>query len=156
MATSFHVNGAQVATGCDSAAPLLHVLRNELGLTAAKFGCGTGHCGACTVVVNGRAMQSCTAPLWSLQDAQVTTLEGLAGPGGELGEVQRALRDRGAIQCGFCIPGIVMTLHALKLQRQQATLQEIRAELGERNLCRCGTHTRILAAAQEVFACARP
>jgi nicotinate dehydrogenase subunit A len=149
--TALSVNGRACRSAAEGKVPLLYVLRNEFGLTACKFGCGEGQCGACTVIVNGRAVQSCNTPMWSLSDAEVLTLEGLGTADGALGEVQRAFEQHNAIQCGYCIPGILMTLHALKTQEPQASAERIRAELAERHLCRCGTHTRILAAAESFF-----
>lgn len=151
MTTDLNVNGQACRTTSAPNTPLLYVLRDELGLTAAKFGCGQGHCGACTVHVNGRAQQACDTPLWSVAGAVVTTLEGLEGPDGELDAVQQAFARHGAIQCGYCIPGIVMTVKALRTHEPAAGPERIRAVLAERHLCRCGTHTRILAAVQACF-----
>jgi len=149
--TMLVVNGRPVGTSSPPDTPLLYVLRNELGLTAAKFGCGAGRCGACTVHVDGRAESSCNAPLWSVADKSVTTLEGIAGDGGALDEVQQAFQRHGAIQCGYCIPGILMRLKALRRDEPGADLARIRDILSERHLCRCGTHVRILAAAADYF-----
>nr|WP_311732162.1 2Fe-2S iron-sulfur cluster-binding protein [Variovorax paradoxus] len=143
------VNGQVRQIRGDSKTPLLYALRDDCGLSSPKFGCGAGQCGACTVHVDGRAVQSCQAPLWSAEDREVTTLEGLASAEGSLHPVQEAFARHGAIQCGYCIPGILMTLVALKAREPHCTSEQLRAELAERHLCRCGTHTRILAAAQE-------
>ena len=135
--TALTVNGAPIETAFDG--PLLHLLRGELGLFGAKLGCGAGNCGACTVIVNGRAVQSCQTPMWDLEGAAVRTVEGLA----EDDPVLAAFEAEGAAQCGYCIPGIVMTVAALK--DGGGDLVET---LAERHVCRCGTHMRILRAAR--------
>lgn len=150
-ATTLVVNGRPVRTSAPIDTPLLYVLRNELGLTAAKFGCGAGRCGACTVHVDGRAETSCNAPLWSVADKSVTTLEGITGHDDVLDDVQQAFQRHGAIQCGYCIPGILMRLKALRSEESAADMARIRDVLSERHLCRCGTHVRILAAAADYF-----
>lgn len=155
MTIPLEVNGRPVDVRSDPQTPLLYVLRDELGLTAAKFGCGQGHCGACTVTVNGQAVQSCTTPLWSLHNAKVTTLEGLSSEDAPLNEVQEAFRRRNAVQCAYCIPGILMTVEALRSRMPNASRGQIRAALAERHLCRCGTHSRILAAIDDYFAAGR-
>lgn len=147
MSTALSVNGEACTIRADGGMPLLFVLRNELGLSAAKHGCGAGDCGACTVLVGCRAMQSCQTPVWSLQGAEVTTLEGLPAHSEGLSEVQLAFRRHGAIQCGYCIPGVMMTLQALRANEPSASMARVREVLAERHLCRCGTHVRILAAA---------
>lgn len=149
--TRFTVNGVAVASDAGDKTPLLFVLRNDFGLTGAKLGCGAGNCGACTVIVNGRAVQSCQTPLWSLDDAQVTTIEGL-GSADAPGPVQRAFLDTAAAQCGYCIPGIVMTIEAIRARGERPDGVALRRELSERHLCRCGTHTRIMAAATAALA----
>ncbi|MBT2305194.1 (2Fe-2S)-binding protein [Variovorax paradoxus] len=146
------VNGQVQRLAVDSRTPLLYVLRDECGLSSPKFGCGKGICGACTVHVDGRAMQSCETPLSAAEGRSVTTLEGLAPAAGALHSVQAAFARHGAIQCGYCIAGVMMTLVALKARQPHCTPEQLGAELAERHLCRCGTHARILAAAQEFLA----
>lgn len=150
---SLHVNGRVVELAVDGAAPLLAVLRNDLGLNGPKYGCGLGECGACTVLVDGVAARSCAMPLAGVAGREVTTLEGLAGaappPAGaaELHPVQQAFIDTQAAQCGYCLNGMVMTTVALLRRQPQPTEAQARAALSH-NLCRCGTHLEILAAVQ--------
>jgi len=124
--------------------PLLYVLRDELQLNAAKFGCGLGQCGACTVIVDGRAVLSCVTPLLLLEGKEVTTLEGL-GTIEAPAPIQRAFIEEQAAQCGYCIAGMMMRAQALLQRNPKPTDDQIGAEL-EPNLCRCGTHMRILRA----------
>lgn len=135
------VNGAprQVAAHPDT--PLLYVLRNDLGLTGSRFGCGSGQCGACFVLVDGRATASCDVPIWSLAGKKIVTIEGLGGRH----PVQKALVAEQAAQCGYCMSGIVMSAVALLSQKPNPTEQEIRASL-DKNLCRCGSHNRVVRA----------
>lgn len=128
--------------------PLLYVLRNDLELNAAKYGCGFGRCGACTVHLNGEAVFSCMVPVGDVGDLQVTTLEGL-GNAEDLHPLQRAFLEENAAQCGYCIPGIIMTAAALMEQKPHPTDAEIRAAL-EGTLCRCGAHDRIVRAIRRV------
>jgi nicotinate dehydrogenase subunit A len=123
---------------------LLYVLRNDLGLNAAKFGCGLGQCGACTVVVDGEAVFSCLTPILKLTGRKIVTLEGL-GSTARPGALQRAFIEEQAAQCGYCIAGMMMRAHALLQVNARPSDGEIRTAL-ESNLCRCGTHMRILAA----------
>jgi nicotinate dehydrogenase subunit A len=123
---------------------LLYVLRNDLGLTAAKFGCGLEQCGACKVIVDGEAVPSCRAPVESFVGRRITTLEGL-GTVDTLDPLQRAFIEEQAAQCGYCIPGIIMAARALLDREPDPTDSEIRAALAV-HLCRCGTHTRIMKA----------
>jgi nicotinate dehydrogenase subunit A len=124
--------------------PLLYVLRDELGFKAAKYGCGLGQCGACTVMVDGKAVFSCVTPIMLLEGRHITTLEGL-GTVDAPGALQRAFITEQAAQCGFCIAGMMMRAQALLDRNPNATEAAIRAEL-EPHLCRCGTHMRILRA----------
>ncbi len=142
--TTINVNGIDRAIAAAPEAPLLYVLRDELGLHAAKFGCGLGQCGSCTVIVEGEAVLSCAVPVMLLDGKAVTTLEGL-GTAEAPGPMQRAFLTEQAAQCGYCIPGMMMRAQALLQKRPQATDAEIRAAL-QGNLCRCGTHMRILRA----------
>ena len=128
----------------DPATPLLYALRGELQLNGAKFGCGLGQCGACTVIVDGEAVFSCLTPLAALQGRKITTIEGL-GTASNPNPLQRAFIEEQAAQCGYCMAGMIMRAQAL-LQRNSAPSDaQIRAQM-EPNLCRCGTHMRILRA----------
>ncbi len=168
-AIRLQVNGRVVDLAVDGAAPLLAVLRNDLGLNGPKYGCGLGECGACTVLVDGVAARACAMPLAGVAGREVTTLEGLARPalpqaGGSavqpapsselhgrlqagLHPVQQAFIDTQAAQCGYCLNGMVMTTVALLRRLPQATDAQARAALSH-NLCRCGAHLEILAAVQ--------
>jgi len=138
------VNGLTYEIDADPDTPLLYVLRDEIKLNAAKFGCGLGQCGSCTVIVDGKAVLSCVTPLLLLQGKQVTTLEGL-GTIEAPAPIQRAFMEEQAAQCGYCIAGMMMRAQALLQKNAKPTDDEIRAEL-EPHLCRCGTHMRILRA----------
>jgi nicotinate dehydrogenase subunit A len=138
------VNGHDHQVDAAPDTPLLYVLRDDLKLNAAKFGCGLGQCGACTVVVDGKAVLSCVTPLLLLEGKQVTTLEGL-GTLEAPAPIQRAFMEQQAAQCGYCIAGMMMRAQALLQSNPKPTDQEIRAAL-EINLCRCGTHMRIVRA----------
>lgn len=138
------VNGREHRIDADPDTPLLYVLRDDLELNAAKFGCGLGQCGACTVIVDGKAVLSCVTPLLLLEGKQVTTLEGL-GSIETPGSIQRAFMEEQAAQCGYCIAGMMMRAQALLQKNAKPTNDEIREAL-EINLCRCGTHMRILRA----------
>jgi nicotinate dehydrogenase subunit A len=139
-----NVNNAQHDIDVDPRSPLLYVLREDLRLNAAKFGCGLGQCGACTVLVDGEPVFSCVTPVALLADKKITTLEGL-GTIEDPAPIQRAFIEGQAAQCGYCIPGIIMRAHALLQKNPRASEAEIRATL-EPHLCRCGTHMRILRA----------
>jgi len=128
----------------DPETPLLYVLRGDLKLNAAKFGCGLAQCGACTVMVDGEAEFSCVLPIQVLEGKQIVTLEGL-GSAEKPGPMQRAFMEEQAAQCGYCIAGMMMRAQALLQKNAHATEAEIRAGL-QPNLCRCGTHMRILRA----------
>jgi nicotinate dehydrogenase subunit A len=144
MAIRLTVNGTSHEIDTDPETPLLYVLRNDLALNGAKFGCGLGQCGACTVMVDGKATLSCVTPILLLEGREITTVEGL-GTIGNPGPMQRAFIEEQAAQCGYCIPGIMMQAQALLQENPAADDQEIRHAL-EFNLCRCGTHVRILRA----------
>lgn len=135
------VNGKAATVDVPERTPLLFVLRNDLGLKGAKLGCGGGHCGACTVIVNGNPVNSCTAPMWDLDGADVETPEG----SGE-DAILQAFLARQAAQCGYCIPGIMMSVRALLRSDPPASEEKMLAHLAERHICRCGTHRRILDA----------
>lgn len=150
---SLTVNGQAHQVDVDPATPLLYVLRGELQLNAAKFGCGLGQCGACTVMVDGEAVYSCLTPVLALEGRKITTVEGL-GTATNPGPLQRAFIEEQAAQCGYCIGGMIMRAQAL-LQRNAAPSEEdIRTQM-EPNLCRCGTHMRILRAIRRAAAAMR-
>jgi len=138
------VNGRSVEVDDDPATPLLYVLRGTLGLNGAKYGCGLGQCGACTVIAGSQAIFSCITPISALAGQRITTLEGL-GTRGQPGVVQRAFIEEQAAQCGYCIPGMMMRAQALLDHNPAPSDAEIRAALAP-NLCRCGSHMRILRA----------
>jgi nicotinate dehydrogenase subunit A len=142
--TELEVNGERrsVAAGPDT--PLLYVLRNDLGLVGSRFGCGTGQCGACFVIIEGKAVPSCDTPLWSVEKKSITTVEGLA-KGGELHPVQKALLAEQAAQCGYCISGIAVCAVAFLQTHPNPTEPQVRTAL-DRNLCRCGAHNRVVRA----------
>ena len=142
--TRLDVNGKLHDVDADPATPLLYVLRDNLGLNAAKFGCGLGQCGACTVIVDGAAVFSCITPISTLAGRKVRTLEGL-GTVEHPGPMQHAFIEEQAAQCGYCIPGMMMRAQALLERHPNATQEEIRRHLAP-GLCRCGTHMRILRA----------
>ncbi|WP_128564274.1 (2Fe-2S)-binding protein [Methylobacterium crusticola] len=147
---SLTVNGRSHRVEAAPETPLLYVLRDDLGLDGAKFGCGLGQCGACTVVVDGRAVLSCLTPVAVLEGRAVTTVEGLGSPEAP-GPLQAAFIAENAAQCGYCIAGMVMRAHALLSANPHPDEAEIRAAMAL-NLCRCGTHMRILAAIRRAAA----
>jgi len=144
VTTELNVNGRTHRIAADPDTPLLYVLRNDLKLKGARFGCGTGLCGACTVIVDGKAVQSCDLPVSAAAGKRITTIEGLAS-NDALHPLQQAFVDEQAGQCGYCLSGIVMAAKALLDANPGAGDAEIRAAL-KGNLCRCGTHHRILRA----------
>ena len=139
-----HVNGRVESLAVDSAVPLLTVLRNDLGLNGPKYGCGLGECGACMVLIDGRAARSCALPLAGVAGREVTTLEGL-GSAAALHPVQQAFIEAQAAQCGYCLNGMVIATVSLLRRTPQPTEAQVRAALSH-NLCRCGSHLEILAA----------
>jgi nicotinate dehydrogenase subunit A len=145
MKITLNVNGKPVAiTADDSQMPLLYALRDDLGLHGPLFGCGLGQCGACTVLVDGKAVRSCVMPVGAMTGKKIVTLEGLGTPG-KLHPLQQAFIDEQAVQCGYCINGMIMQAAALLQTNRKPTEQEIKEALAE-NLCRCGTHLRIVRA----------
>ena len=144
MTTTLNVNGLRHEVGAEPETPLLYVLRNDLKLKGARFGCGHGQCGACTVLVDGKAVQSCDLPLSAAAGKAITTVEGLA-VNGKPHPLQQAFIDEQAAQCGYCITGIIMAAKALLDANRNPSDADIRAAL-KGNLCRCGTHHRILRA----------
>jgi nicotinate dehydrogenase subunit A len=139
-----NVNGRAREVEADPATPLLYVLREDLGLNAAKFGCGLGQCGACVVMADGEAIFSCLTPISVLENRRIRTLEGL-GTLQAPGPMQRAFMEEQAAQCGYCIPGMMMRAQALLEKKPDASEADIRAAL-QPQLCRCGTHMRIVRA----------
>ncbi len=138
------VNKSSRTVTVDPDTPLLYVLRNDLELNGAKFGCGLAQCGACTVMVDGQAMRSCVTPVSAATGKAITTIEGL-GDREKLHPLQRAFIQEQAAQCGYCINGMIMTAAALLGHNKHPSEADIRAALAD-NLCRCGTHNRILRA----------
>lgn len=143
MTVELTVNGASRQVDADPDTPLLDVLRGELGLRGARFGCGLGQCGACFVLVDGRAVPACDTPLWAVEGKAVTTPEGLAAEG--LHPVQQAVLDEQAGQCGFCLSGMVVTAAALLAEQPRPDEATVAAAL-DRHLCRCGIQRRMIAA----------
>jgi len=141
---SLKVNGKTQVVNVDPETPLLYVLRNDLQLNGPKFGCGLAQCGACTVIMNGNAIRSCVTRVSAAQNQPVTTLEGL-GSTKKMHKIQQAFVDEQAVQCGYCINGMIMTSKALLDKNPKPTDDQIKEALAG-NLCRCGTHTRILRA----------
>jgi nicotinate dehydrogenase subunit A len=144
MAVTLKVNGASRSVPADPDTPLLYVLRNDLELNGAKFGCGLAQCGACTVLVDGKAVRSCVTDIGSLVGAEITTLEGL-GSIDKPHALQRAFIDEQAAQCGYCINGMIMSAKALLDRNPKPSENDVRQALAA-NLCRCGTHNRIVRA----------
>ena len=139
-----HVNGQSREATAEATTPLLYVLRNDLELNGPKFGCGLGQCGACMVLVDGVAMRSCQMPVSAVEDKPVITLEGL-GSRDSLHPLQKAFIDEQAMQCGYCINGMIMSAKALLDRNPEANEAEIKVAL-DGNLCRCGSHNRIVRA----------
>ena len=146
MADTFRlrVNGGEHEVSAEPDTPLLYILRNDLKLKGTRFGCGEGQCGACTVLFDGRAVQSCDTPLWSAPGHEITTIEGLSGTG-VLHPIQQAFLDEQAAQCGYCTNGVMMSVKALLDVNPDPDETQIVMAL-DRNLCRCGSHARILRA----------
>ena len=144
MATSISVNGKTQSIEADGDTPLLYVLRNDLQLNGAKYGCGFAQCGACTVLVDGKATRSCVTLLSTVQGKAITTIEGLGGPQ-KMHRLQKAFVEEQAAQCGYCANGMIMTAQALLERNSKPTKAQIRKALAA-NFCRCGTHNRIVRA----------
>lgn len=145
-----HVNGRKRAVQADARRSLLEVLREELQLTGTKYGCGEGQCGACTVLVDGRATRSCRLSVAAAAGRQITTIEGLER-NGELHPLQAAFLEHDAMQCGYCTPGMLMAGVSLLTQQPDPTEDEIKTAL-QGNICRCGTYLRIVAAVRAAAA----
>jgi nicotinate dehydrogenase subunit A len=150
MAVSLRVNGRVHALAVEPDTPLLYVLRNDLKLNGPKFGCGRGQCGACTVILDGRAVRSCITSVNDARDAEIVTLEGL-GSRDNPHPVQRAFIEEQAAQCGYCMNGMIMQAKAFLDQIAKPSEQEIKAAMAT-NLCRCGSHAQIVRAVQRVAA----
>jgi carbon-monoxide dehydrogenase small subunit len=141
------VNGEAVSVRVEAGWNLLRLLREGLELTGAKEGCGAGECGACTVVVDGNAVNSCLYPAFEAEGCDILTIEGLAGPGNRLHPIQQAFVDKGAVQCGFCTPGMVLSAKALLDRTPHPDEVQIKTALAG-NLCRCTGYTQIIEAVQ--------
>lgn len=144
MTTTICVNGNRHDIDVADNTPLLYVLRNDLGLKGTRFGCGTGHCGACHVLLDGHTVAACDTPLWAAAGKSVTTVEGLARDGVPH-PLQQAFLDEQAAQCGYCVSGVIMSAAGLLAQNAMPGDEALRSAL-DRNLCRCGAHTRMLRA----------
>jgi nicotinate dehydrogenase subunit A len=138
------VNGTEAIIEADRDTPLLYALRNDLALKGTRFGCGTGQCGACFVLVDGHAAPACDTPLWSVAGKSIITVEGLGSPGA-LHPLQEAFLAEQAAQCGYCTSGILISAAALLARNPTPTESEVRAAF-DRNLCRCGSHNRMVRA----------
>jgi aerobic-type carbon monoxide dehydrogenase small subunit (CoxS/CutS family) len=145
---TFTVNGRERTVTTEPERPLLEVLREDLGLTGTKYGCGEGQCGACTVLIGGRAAHACVVSVGRADGQAIQTIEGLAD-GEKLHPVQEAFLNEGASQCGYCTPGMIMGTVALLAERPQASDEEIVARM-DGHICRCGNYPRILAAIKRV------
>jgi nicotinate dehydrogenase subunit A len=140
----FRLNGVETEIDADPDTPLLTILRGQLGMTGAHFGCGAGECGACNVLLGDHAITSCDTPLWSVADKDVTTIEGL-GNAQSPHALQRAFIAEQALQCGYCLSGILMSAAALLKRNSDPTASDVKEAL-DRNLCRCGSHNRMVRA----------
>jgi carbon-monoxide dehydrogenase small subunit len=150
---SFTLNGSPVRVTVDGERMLLWVLRNDLGLTGTKFGCGEALCGACTVIVNNEAVRSCVTAVKDVAGKRVLTIEGLSASG-KLHPIQDAFLRHHAFQCGYCTPGMILMAYALLAKKPKSTRAEIVRHMDD-NLCRCGSHPRILAAIEDAAGTAK-
>src|ERR1700739_4566359 len=142
--TRFRLNGSETVVDADSDCSLLEILRGQLDMTGTHFGCGSGECGACRVIIGGHSVTACDTPLWSVANQDITTAEGL-GSAEQPHPLQRAFITEQALQCGYCVSGILMSAAALLMQNPKPSEADVRAAL-DRNLCRCGSHNRIVRA----------
>ena len=142
----FELNGKSVSVNAHEDEPLLWVIRQQLGLTGTKFGCGSGFCGSCTVIMNGEAVRSCTLPALEAAGSTVLTIEGLS-KNGNLHPLQEEFVKNDALQCGFCTPGMIMNAYGLLLKNPEPSHEEVVIAMDE-NLCRCGAHGRIIESIQ--------
>jgi nicotinate dehydrogenase subunit A len=147
---SFTLNGHATRVSVDDTRMLLWVLRSDLGITGVKCGCGEGLCGACTVIVDGQAVRSCSTPIANAEGKQVMTIEGLAA-NGHLHPIQQAFVKHHAFQCGFCTPGMILNAYDLLSKNEHPSHEEIASHMDD-NLCRCGSHPRVLEAIADVAA----
>jgi aerobic-type carbon monoxide dehydrogenase small subunit (CoxS/CutS family) len=149
MATikELHVNGSRQPVAADAERSLLSVLRDDLDLTGSKYGCGEGRCGACTVLIDGKPVRSCTTRVDAARGKPIRTIEGVASRG-KLHPIQEAFLKIGAMQCGYCTPGMIMSALALLTSNPRPTREEIVLAMNG-NICRCGTYTRIVAAVEQ-------
>ncbi len=145
---SFILNGSEVSVAVEGHQRLIDVLRGPLGQTGTKEGCGEGECGSCTVIIDGRAVNSCLYPALEAEDKSVTTIEGLQGPKNELSVLQQAFVEEGAIQCGFCTPGMIMSAKALLDSNPKPSEEDIRDAI-QGNLCRCTGYVQIIEAVKK-------
>ena len=143
----FILNGKNTNLSIDGERILLSVLRNEFGLTGAKYGCGEGHCGACTVLVDNKAVRSCHTTMEEVKGSEIITIEGLA-MGNELHPLQKAIIKQDATQCGFCTPGMILAAYSLLKENTRPSESEIIYTMDD-NLCRCGSYKRIIKAIQD-------
>jgi len=141
----FTLNGEEITVEIEPKTTLLDLLRQNLGLTGTKEGCGTGDCGACTVLVDGKAVNSCLYPACEVEGREVLTIEGIKGKDGNPHPLQRAFVEEGAIQCGFCTPGLIMAAYALLLENPKPTDEEIKRGIAG-NLCRCTGYVQVVEA----------
>ncbi len=141
----FTLNGEQVVVEVEPTWTLLYLLREKLELTGTKLGCGYGECGACTVIMDGSAVNACLVPVLEAEGRNVTSIEGLAQPAGQLHPLQKAFIDHGAVQCGFCTPGMIMSAKALLDEKKSPTDDEIKESIAG-NLCRCTGYVKIIEA----------
>jgi carbon-monoxide dehydrogenase small subunit len=146
---TFTLNGESVAMEVDATWTLLYLLREVLELTGTKLGCGYGECGACTVIMDGKAVNSCLLPVLEAEGRSVVTIEGVAGKDGTLDPIQQAFVDHGAVQCGFCTPGMIMSAKALLDENPKPSEEEIKEGI-EGNLCRCTGYVKIIDAVKSV------
>jgi nicotinate dehydrogenase subunit A len=144
MAITLNVNGVSRSVPAEPDTPLLYVLRNDFELNGAKYGCGLSQCGACTVLIDGKAVRSCVTPIGALETSEITTIEGL-GSIEKPHVLQQAFIDEQAAQCGYCISGMIMSAKELLDRNPRPSEPDVRAALVS-NLCRCGTHNRIVRA----------
>jgi len=140
----FRLNGIEMDIDADPDRSLLDILRGQLGMTGAHFGCGAGECGACNVMIGNRAVTSCNTPLWSVAEKEITTVEGL-GTAAQPHPLQQAFIAEQALQCGYCVPGILMSAAALLKRNPAPASGEVKEAL-DGNLCRCGSHNRMVRA----------
>ncbi|MEQ1884590.1 MAG: (2Fe-2S)-binding protein [Bryobacteraceae bacterium] len=151
---SLNVNGKARTLDIDPTTPLLYILRNDLELNGPRFGCGLAQCGACTVIVDGKAVRSCVTPARTVEKKAITTLEGL-GTSAKPHPLQQAFIDEQAVQCGFCINGIVMNAKVLLDKNPNPTIDQIKEHM-DPILCRCGTHPRMIKAIQRAATTMKP